>query len=158
MELDALDRKILLLLSGDARMPFLEVARLCGVSGASVHQRVQKLEQMGVLRGSRFVVSASALGFSTCAFVGLYLKDPSCFETVVAALEKIPEVVECHFTTGAFDMFIKLYARDNRHLLDIIHDKLQPLGLSRSETIVSFNAVIDRQLSPTSGAEDGEKR
>ncbi len=145
-ELDALDKKILRLLAQDARMPFLEVARLCNVSGASVHQRVQKLEQAGILEGSQYIISPEALGFETCAYIGLYLQDPSKFDNVVAELEKIPEVVECHYTTGAFDMFIKIYAHNNHHLLDIIHDKLQPLGLSRSETIVSFNAVIDRQL------------
>ncbi len=146
IELDALDRKILNLLSGDARIPFLEVARLTGVSGASVHQRVQKLEQAGVLRGSQYLISPEAIGYETCAYIGLYLKDPSHFDRVVEELRKIPEVVECHYTTGAFDMFIKIYAHNNHHLLNIIHDKLQPLGLSRSETIVSFNAVIDRQM------------
>lgn len=127
-------------------MPFLEVARLTGVSGASVHQRVQKLEQAGVLRGSQYLISPEAIGYETCAYIGLYLKDPSHFDRVVEELRTIPEVVECHYTTGAFDMFIKIYARNNHHLLNIIHDKLQPLGLSRSETIVSFNAVIDRQM------------
>ena len=78
--------------------------------------------------------------------MGLYLKHPEKFDEVVEKLKKIPEVTECHYTTGGFDMFIKIYARNNHHLLNIIHDKLQPLGLSRSETIVSFNAVIDRQL------------
>ncbi|MCD7713988.1 MAG: Lrp/AsnC family transcriptional regulator [Prevotella sp.] len=146
IELDALDRKILNLLARDARMPFLEVARLTGVSGASVHQRVQKLEQAGVLRGSQYLISPEAIGYETCAYIGLYLKDPSHFDRVVEELRTIPEVVECHYTTGAFDMFIKIYARNNHHLLNIIHDKLQPLGLSRSETIVSFNAVIDRQM------------
>ncbi len=146
IDLDALDRKILSLLANDARIPFLEVARLSGVSGASVHQRVQKLEQAGILEGSQYIISPEAIGYETCAYIGLYLKDPSHFDHVVAELEKIPEVVECHYTTGAFDMFIKIYARNNHHLLNIIHDKLQPLGLSRSETIVSFNAVIDRQM------------
>ena len=78
--------------------------------------------------------------------MGLYLKDPSEFDAVVEKLKAIPEVTECHYTTGGYDMFIKIYSRNNHHLLNIIHDKLQPLGLSRSETIVSFNAVIDRQL------------
>ncbi len=146
MELDALDRKILQLIAHDARTPFLEVARACNVSGAAIHQRVQKLQQMGVLKGSQFIIDPEALGFDTCAYIGLYLQDPSNFDKVVEELNKIPEVVECHYTTGAFDMFIKIYAQNNHHLLTIIHDKLQPLGLARSETIVSFNAVINRQL------------
>ncbi len=147
--LDALDKKILRLVAQDARMPFLEVARVCNVSGAAIHQRMQKLHQAGVLKGSQFIIAPEALGFETCAYIGLYLQDPSDFDRVVEQLRNIPEVVECHFTTGSFDMFIKIYARNNHHLLTIIHDKLQPLGLSRSETIVSFNAAIDRQLPIT---------
>ena len=79
-------------------------------------------------------------------YVGLYLQNPAKFDDVVEELKKIPEVVECHYTTGGFDMFIKIYARNNHHLLNIIHDKLQPLGLSRSETVISFNAAINRQI------------
>lgn len=146
-KLDALDRKILNLVASDARVPFLEVARICNVSGAAIHQRIAKLTNLGVLKGSQYIIDPKRVGYNTCAFVGLYLKDPSSFEQVVEKLRKIPEVTECYFTTGGFDLFIKLYAHDNHHLLEIIHDKLQPLGLSRSETIVSFNAVIERQLT-----------
>ena len=144
--LDALDKKILELVIADARIPFLEVARACNVSGAAIHQRIQKLTNIGILKGSQFNIDPEKIGYETCAFIGLYLKDPEKFDDVVEELRKIPEVVECHYTTGGFDMFIKLYAKNNHHLLNIIHDKLQPLGLSRSETIVSFNAVINRQL------------
>ena len=144
--LDDLDRKILQLIAQDARIPFLEVARACNVSGAAIHQRIQRLVANGVLKGSQFIIDPAALGYETCAYIGLFLKDPSRFDKVVEELEKIPEVVECHFTTGSFDMFIKIYAQNNHHLLNIIHDKLQPLGLARSETIVSFNAAISRQL------------
>ncbi|MCI6549386.1 MAG: Lrp/AsnC ligand binding domain-containing protein [Prevotella sp.] len=144
--LDALDRKILGLIAEDARIPFLEVARACNVSGAAIHQRIQKLSNIGVLKGSQFIIDPEKVGYETCAYVGLYLKDPEDFDDVVEKLKRIPEVVECHYTTGGYDMFIKIYAINNHHLLNIIHDKLQPLGLSRSETIVSFNAVIDRQI------------
>ena len=144
--LDALDRKILNMVVGDARIPFLEVARACGVSGAAIHQRIQKLINTGVLKGSQFIVDPEKIGYETCAYIGLYLKDPETFDYVVEELKKIPEVVECHYTTGGFDMFIKIYALNNHHLLEIIHDKLQPLGLSRSETIISFHSAFDRQL------------
>lgn len=144
--LDALDKKILQLIANDARIPFLEVARICNVSGAAIHQRIQKLTAQGVLKGSQFIIDPEKIGYETCAYVGLYLKDPGDFDEVVEKLRRIPEVTECHYTTGGYDMFIKIYARNNHHLLNVIHDKLQPLGLSRSETIVSFNAVIDRQL------------
>lgn len=144
--LDALDRKILNLVSQDARIPFLEVARACNVSGAAIHQRIQKLINIGVLKGSQFIIEPEKIGYETCAYIGLYLKDPENFDFVVEELKKIPEVVECHYTTGGFDMFIKIYALNNHHLLEIIHDKLQPLGLSRSETIISFHSAFDRQL------------
>ncbi|MBP5388700.1 MAG: Lrp/AsnC ligand binding domain-containing protein [Prevotella sp.] len=144
--LDELDRKILKLISEDARIPFLEVARVCNVSGAAVHQRIQKLTTIGILKGSKFIIDPEKIGYETCAYIGLFLKDPESFDVVVEKLRKIPEVVECHYTTGGFDMFIKIFARNNHHLLEIIHDQLQPLGLSRSETIISFNAAIDRQL------------
>lgn len=145
-QLDALDKKILNMIAADARVPFLEVARACNVSGAAIHQRVQKLTSLGVLKGSQFIVNPESVGYETCAYIGLYLKDPSSFEQVTEELKKIPEVVECHYTTGQYDMFIKLYARNNHHLLSIIHDKLQPLNLARTETIISFNEAIQRQL------------
>lgn len=144
--IDALDLKILRMIAEDARTPFLEVARECGVSGAAVHQRVQKLVNIGVIKGSEFVVNPESVGYGTCAFVGIFLKNPSDFDDVVEALQHIPEVVECHYTTGNYDMFIKVYARDNHHLLSIIHDRLQPLGIQRSETIISFNEAIKRQV------------
>ena len=145
--LDSLDRQILKLISQDARIPFLEVARACNVSGAAIHQRGAKLTNLGIIKGSQFVIDPEKIGYETCAYMGLFLKEPEKFDQVVEELKKIPEVVECHYTTGGFDMFIKIYAVNNHHLLEIIHDKLQPLGLSRSETIISFNAAIDRQLS-----------
>ena len=144
--IDALDRKILRLIQDDARIPFLEVARTCNVSGAAIHQRIQKLTALGIIKGSEFIIDPEKIGYETCAYVGLYLKDPEKFDEVVEKLRQIPEVTECHYTTGGYDMFIKIYAHNNHDLLNIIHDKLQPLGLSRSETIVSFNAVIERQL------------
>ena len=145
-KLDKLDKQILRLIADDARIPFLEVARVCNVSGAAIHQRIQKLTNSGILKGSQFIIDPEKIGYETCAYIGLDLKKPERFEEVVGELRHIPEVVECHYTTGDFDMFIKIYALNNHHLLNIIHDKLQPLGLSRSETIISFNSAIDRQL------------
>lgn len=144
--LDSLDKKILKLIAEDARIPFLEVARSCNVSGAAIHQRIQKLNSLGVLKGSKFIIDPEKIGYETCAYMGLDLKNPEKFDEVVDELKKVPEVVECHYTTGDYDMFIKIYATNNHHLLNIIHDRLQPLGLSRSETIISFNSAFSRQL------------
>jgi len=145
-KLDRLDKQILKLISADARIPFLEVARICEVSGAAIHQRIQKLTNMGVLKGSQFIIDPEKVGYETCAYIGLNLKNPEDFDRVVEELKDLPEVTECHYTTGNFDMFIKIYAKNNHHLLDIIHDKLQPLGLSSSQTLISFHSAFERQL------------
>lgn len=145
-ELDELDEKILRLIIDNARIPFLEVARECGVSGAAIHQRVQKLIQLGVVKGSEFVVDAEKIGFETCAYVGIFLVSPSTFDYVVKELEKIPEVVECYYTTGQYDLLIKVYAKNNKDLLRIIHTELQPLGLSRTETLICFKDGFRKKL------------
>ena len=145
-QLDSLDESILKLIASNARIPFLEVARECGVSGAAIHQRIQKLVNLGVLKGSEFVIDPESVGYETCAYMGLYLKHPEDFKQVYEGLLLIPEIVECHYTTGQYDMFIKVYAKNNNHLLSIIHDQLQPLGLSRSETIISFHEAFRRQM------------
>lgn len=146
VQLDSLDIKILQMLAENARKPYLEIARVCDVSGAAIHQRIQKLVSMGVIKGSETILEPSLVGYDTCAYIGFFLKDPSQFNYVVEELKKIPEVVECHFTTGQYDMFIKLYARNNDHLLRIIHEKLQHLGLSRTESLISFKEVFKRQI------------
>lgn len=152
-ELDRLDEKILKLISANARIPFLEVARMCNVSGAAIHQRIQKLQQQGVIKGSEFIIDASKIGYNTCAFMGIFLKDANLFKSVVDELYKIPEVVECHYTTGRFAMFIKVYAKSNQDFLRIIHDKLQPIqGISSTETIVSLSDAFQRQI-PIDGIE-----
>ena len=145
-QLDQLDYKILSMISENPRVPFLEVARECGVSGAAIHQRVQRLMSVGIIRESDYLIDPNKIGFETCAYMGLYLQRPDQFEEVIDKLKKIPEVVECHYTTGQYDMFIKLYAKNNAHLLDIIHDKLQPLGLARTESIISFKEAFRRPL------------
>lgn len=146
LKLDRLDKQILKLIAEDARIPFLEVARACNVSGAAIHQRIQKLTNMGILKGSQFLIDPEKVGYETCAFIGLNLKNPESFDEVVEKLKEMPEVVECHYTTGDYDLFIKIYAVNNHHLLNFIHDRLQPLGLARSESLISFHSAIDRQL------------
>lgn len=159
-KLDRLDKQILRLIGEDARIPFLEVARICNVSGAAIHQRIQKLTNLGILKGSQFIIDPEKVGYETCAFIGLNLKNPESFDEVVEKLRKIPEVVECHYTTGDYDLFIKIYAANNHDLLNIIHDKLQPMGLARSESIISFHAAIERQLPVVTlalGADDEQE-
>ena len=156
-QLDKLDEQILRLIADNARILFLEVARACNVSGAAIHQRIQKLTNLGILKGSEFIIDPEKVGYETCAYIGLFLRDPEQFDSVTEALKCIPEVVECHYTTGQYDMFIKIYARNNHHLLNIIHDKLQPLGLARSETIISFREAIKRQMPIQDLVDDDEE-
>ncbi len=153
MQLDSLDFKILVMLSENARRPYLEIARECGVSGAAVHQRVQKLYQMGVIREAITVINPSSLGFDTCAYIGLMLKEPSKSERIIEAIRKIPEVVECYYTTGQYDVFIKIYARNNEDLLRLIHNSLSNLSDTRSETLICFKEVFKRQIPVVKSAD-----
>jgi Lrp/AsnC family transcriptional regulator for asnA, asnC and gidA len=148
-EIDNLDKKILNLISQNARIPFLEVARECNVSGAAIHQRVQKLAAVGVVRGSEFVINTYKVGFQTCAYIGICVKDLNKLEEIVNALHAIPEIVECHYTTGKYAIFVKVYARDNRHLLDITLNKISSIpGIISAETfLMSLDEVFRRQLS-----------
>ena len=145
-DLDELDEKILSMIVENARVPFLEVARACNVSGAAIHQRVQKLTNLGVVKGSEYIVDPEKLGYETCAFVGLFLTSPSTFDFVVKELEKIPEVIECYYTTGQYDLLIKVVAKNNKDLLRIIHSELQPLGLARTETLISFKDAFKKRF------------
>ena len=135
------------MLSGNARKPYLEIARECGVSGAAIHQRIQRMYAAGVITGAESLISPEAVGYETCAYVGIFLNDPAQFQSVVDALEQIPEIVECHFTTGQYDIFIKLFARNNDHLLGILQNQIQALGLARTETFISFKQVFKRPIA-----------
>jgi Lrp/AsnC family transcriptional regulator, regulator for asnA, asnC and gidA len=148
-QIDRLDKKILQLISQDARIPFLEVARECNVSGAAIHQRIQKLRNIGIIKGSEFVIDNYKVGYQTCAFIGITLRDVKCISNVTEELKKIPEIVECHYATGKYSMFVKIYAKDNRHLLHIIVDRMTSIdGISHTETFqISLDEVFRRQLS-----------
>lgn len=148
-QIDRLDKKILQLISQDARIPFLEVARECNVSGAAIHQRIQKLRNLGIIKGSEFVIDTYKVGFQTCAYIGITLHNVKSFGNVAEELKKIPEVVECHYATGKYSMFVKIYARDNRHLLQIILERMTPIeGIAHTETFqISLDEVFRRQLS-----------
>ena len=147
-DLDELDRKILSLVAENARMPFLEVARECNVSGAAIHQRIQKLMNLGVIKGSEVIIDTYKIGYQTCAFLGVVLKDLSYVPNVIESMKQIPEIVECHYSTGKYAMFIKVYAKDNKDLLHIILDKIAEIpGVLTTETFqVSLDEIFSRQL------------
>lgn len=146
-EMDDIDRKILYFLIKDARMPFLEIARECGVSGAAIHQRVNKLQNKGVITGSRLLVKPSALGLNVCAFVSIAVTETNKIPDVIAALKKIPEVVECHFVTGRATMLVKMYCSDNNHLMDIMMNSILNLPYIQStDTMLSLEEAFERQV------------
>lgn len=141
------DRKILQIITQNARTPFKDVAEQVGISRAAVHQRVQKMFDNGVITGSGYTVNPKALGYNLCVYVGLTLEKGSMYNAVSAELEKIPEVVESRFTLGAYSMLIKLYARDDQHLLDLLSNKLQGIhGVSNTETLTALDQRINRSL------------
>ncbi|GET27916.1 Lrp/AsnC ligand binding domain-containing protein [Prolixibacter sp. SD074] len=147
IQIDDLDRKILKLITTNARIPFLEVARECGVSGAAIHQRVQRLLNLGVVTGSEFIVSPQKLGYNTCAYMGIYLERASYDRKVVKQLREISEIVECHHTTGQYAIFIKIQTKTNKHLKKIIDTDLQGIdGISRTETFISLEQEFKRQI------------
>jgi Lrp/AsnC family transcriptional regulator for asnA, asnC and gidA len=146
-KIDKLDKMILRILSTNARIPFKDVATECGVSRAAIHQRVQHLMENGVITGSGFDVNPKSLGYSTCTYIGLNLERASMYRKVVDRLINIPEIVECHFTTGPYTMLVKLYARDNEQLMDLLNNKLQSIpGVVSTETLISLEQSIKREI------------
>jgi Lrp/AsnC family transcriptional regulator, regulator for asnA, asnC and gidA len=146
-DIDALDEKILKLITKNARIPFLEVARECGVSGAAIHQRVQRLVNIGVVSGSEFILNPQKLGYNTTAYMGIYLEKAKYHRQVVQELVKIPEIVECHYTTGQYAIFIKVQTKTNTHLKKLIDDQLQEIeGIARTETFISLEMEFKRQV------------
>lgn len=146
-KIDSLDRKILGIIINNARKPSKEVAQVCGVSRAAVHQRIQKMTELGIITGSGYHINPKKLGYRTCTYIGVNLERGAMYHRVVPELEKIPEVVECHFTTGPYTMLIKLYARDNEHLMELLNGKIQNIpGVTDTETLISLDHNIVREL------------
>ncbi|MBO4475099.1 MAG: Lrp/AsnC ligand binding domain-containing protein [Bacteroidales bacterium] len=145
-KLDDIDRKILYFLVNNARMPYLEIARECGISGAAVHQRIKKLEDGGVLAGSQMMVKPGALGLDVCAFISISLTEGNKYQEVVDTIKHIPEVVECHFVTGRAALLLKLYCIDNDHLMETICNTIQRIPYVQStETMISLDQAFERQ-------------
>ncbi|EFB93008.1 MAG: Lrp/AsnC ligand binding domain-containing protein [Prevotella bivia] len=146
-KIDKLDKKILGILSQNARMPFKDVAAKCGVSRAAIHQRVQHLVENGVITGSGYYINPKSLGYTTCTYVGLNLERGSMYKEVVARLNTIPEIIECHFTTGPYTMLLKLYAKDNEQLMDLLNNQMQSIpGVVSTETLISLEQSIKREI------------
>jgi Lrp/AsnC family transcriptional regulator for asnA, asnC and gidA len=145
--LDELDIKILNLISNDARISFLEVSRICNVSGAAVHQRVQKMTAGGIIIGSGLKLDMERIGYQVCAWLSLGFDGSRSFGTIAEELSIIPQIVECHTTMGDYDFMVKIYARSNVHLLDIIRRQIKPLGAVRIQVAISCAELFRRQMT-----------
>ena len=147
LKIDGIDKEILRNLMEDARKPILEIARKVGISGAAIHQRLRKLEASGLIIGSKFIIDPKVLGYKTMAFVGVYLDKAVSNPKAVKQLKEIPEVIECYYTTGHWSIFIKILCKDNEHLMQVLNKHIQAIeGVSRTETFISLNQQIDRQI------------
>ena len=146
-KVDKLDRKILRVISVDARRSFKEIAEQCGVSRAAIHQRVVRMFERGTITGSGYQINPKFLGFGTCSYIGIKLEKGSMYNAVVQELMKIPEVVECHFTTGPYTILIKLYSHENEHLKDLLNNRIQSIpGVNSTDTMISLEQSIQRNI------------
>lgn len=147
-KIDNLDKKILNIIMRNARIASKDVAQECGVSRAAIHQRIQRLIELNVITGSGYTIDPKALGYNTCTYMGVNLERGSMYRDVVRQLEDIPEVVECYYTTGPYAMIIKVYAKDNQHLMDILNDSILPIpGVTETETLIALEQSINRQIN-----------
>lgn len=146
-QLDELDYQILEILINDSRTPYLEIARMCHVSGGTIHVRIKKMEDMGIIKGTKLLINTSKLGYDVCCFVGIYLDKSSSFSNVVEEMKKIKEIVELHYTTGEYSIFIKVICKSISHLQDLLLNKIHVIdGIERTDTWISLSQPIDRNI------------
>lgn len=146
-KIDDLDRKILEIIMKNARIPSKDVAVVCGVSRAAVHQRMQRMIELNVITGSGYHVDPKVLGYNVCTYVGVKLERASLYRNVLSELENVREIIECHFTTGPYTMLCKLVARDNDHLMNLLNRRIQVIpGVVSTETLISLEESMNREI------------
>lgn len=147
-EIDNTDIKILEILRDDAKKPFTEVARRVNVSQGTVHVRMAKLEEAGIVEKTTLKLNYARLGYDITAFIGIFLEKSALYDKVVARLKEIQEITSIHYTTGNYSMFVKIHCRDTNHLKEVLHDKMQQVdGIERTETMISLEESLDRNLT-----------
>ncbi|MCO6487924.1 MAG: Lrp/AsnC ligand binding domain-containing protein [Phaeodactylibacter sp.] len=155
-EIDKLDRQILSILMENSKKAYTDIAKQLYVSGGTIHVRMKKLEEAGIVKGYNLTVDYNKLGYDICAFLGIYLDKSSLYDDVALELEKIPEIVAAHYTTGLYNIFAKIICRDTDHLREVLHDKIQKIsGIQRTETIISLQESIDRPINILGPEEEG---
>ena len=148
MKIDGIDKRIILELTNNSRTPVLEISRKIGISGAAIHQRIRKLEDSGLISGHHLKLNPKVLGYSTLAFVGVYFDKAERNSEAIKSMKNIPEILECHYTTGNWSVLIKTLCKDNEDLMLILNKKIQSIeGVSRTETFISLEQQIDRQIT-----------
>jgi len=148
LEIDNLDMQILSILMEDATIPYTEIAKRLIVSGGTIHVRMKKMQDLGIIKGSNLIVDAQKIGYDICAFLGIFLEKGSIYKDAVEKLKKIKEIVELHYTTGAYSMFAKIICRDTAHLRHVLNESIQAVeGIQRTETFISLEESIKRQIS-----------
>lgn len=148
MKIDGIDKKILIELTSNSRTPILEISRKIGISGAAIHQRIRKLKDSGLISGQHLKLNPKALGYTTLAFIGVYFDKAERNSQAIREMKKIPEILECHYTTGNWSVLIKILCKNNEHLMILLNKQIQSInGVSRTETFISLEQQIDRQIS-----------
>ena len=147
LEIDNLDKDILSMLMTDATMPYTEIAKKLIVSGGTVHVRMKKMQELGIIQGSQLNINAQKIGYDICAFLGIFLQKGSQYNDAVERLKQVKEIVELHYCTGAYSMFAKIICRDTNHLRKVLNDGIQGVpGIQRTETFISLEESIRRQI------------
>ena len=148
MKIDGIDKKILIELTSNSRTPILEISRKIGISGAAIHQRIRKLNNSGLISGQHLKLNPKVLGYTTLAFIGVYFDKAERNSQAIKEMKKIPEILECHYTTGNWSVLIKILCKNNEHLMTLLNKQIQSInGVSRTETFISLEQQIDRQIS-----------
>jgi Lrp/AsnC family transcriptional regulator for asnA, asnC and gidA len=148
LKIDGIDKKILIELTSNSRTPILEISRKIGISGAAIHQRIRKLNNSGLISGQHLKLNPKVLGYTTLAFIGVYFDKAERNSQAIKEMKKIPEILECHYTTGNWSVLIKILCKNNEHLMTLLNKQIQSInGVSRTETFISLEQQIDRQIT-----------
>lgn len=147
LEIDQTDLAILRIMIDDADLSYAEIGKRVFVSGGTVHVRVSKMKQMGIIKGTKLAIDATKLGWDITSYLGIYLDKSSLYDSVAEQLAEIPEVINLHYTTGQYGIFAKIQCRDTGHLRQVLHDKIQKVqGIQRTETIISLEESLNRPI------------
>ncbi|MCX6289545.1 MAG: Lrp/AsnC ligand binding domain-containing protein [Bacteroidetes bacterium] len=145
--LDKLDLQIIQAMMEDAEVSYADLGKQFFVSGGTIHVRIKKLEELGIVKGKRLAVDLKVLGYDIIAFIGIYLEKSSMYDNVAQALKNIPQVVRVNYTTGNYSMFVEIVCKDMQQLRFVLHDELQNIkGIERTETLISLEESFSRNV------------